>query len=163
MDKLEPVMNYESWHLCLSKWCSFNLASIWFREFQEATYRPRQTSHENEIILTDEWVATLEYKKYDDEIKTAHSGYMRSQGTVYVGNLKGVKHLYQHTFADTYSKAASQSFTWQKHQSRLLDMLKESSVTLLSTEATDVKNINRTRKRVLRTSWTAWLPALFSH
>ncbi|RBO11896.1 IS481 family transposase, partial [Vibrio cholerae] len=65
---------------------------------------------ENGIILTDEQVAALERKKHDDEacgeIETAHPGYLGSQDTFYVGNLKGVGRLYQQTFVDTYSKVA---------------------------------------------------------
>ena len=55
-------------------------------------------------------VAALEKKKHDDEacgeIETAHPGYLGSQDTFYVGNLKGVGRIYQQTFVDTYSKIA---------------------------------------------------------
>ena len=40
------------------------------------------------------------------EIETAHPGYLGSQDTFYVGNLKGVGRIYQQTFVDTYSKVA---------------------------------------------------------
>lgn len=67
--------------------------SIWLRNDLE-----RQVA-ENGIILTDEQVAALERKKYDDEacgeIETAHPGYLGSQGSFYVGNLKGVGRIYQ--------------------------------------------------------------------
>jgi hypothetical protein len=50
----------------------------------------------------------LERKHEDDvacgEIETAHPGYLGSQDTFYVGNLKGVGRIYQQTFIDTYSK-----------------------------------------------------------
>jgi transposase InsO family protein len=62
------------------------------------------------IILSDAQVAALEKKKQDDvasgEIETHHSGYLGSQDTFYVGNLKGVGRIYQQTFVDTYSKVA---------------------------------------------------------
>ena len=62
------------------------------------------------IILTDAQIAALEKKKKDDEasgeIETAHPGYLGSQDTFYVGNLKGVGRIYQQTFVDTYSKVA---------------------------------------------------------
>ncbi len=35
-----------------------------------------------------------------------HPGYLGSQDTFYVGNLKGVGRIYQQTFVDTYSKVA---------------------------------------------------------
>jgi transposase InsO family protein len=62
------------------------------------------------IILTDAQIAALEKKKQDDEasgeIETHHPGYLGSQDTFYVGNLKGVGRIYQQTFVDTYSKVA---------------------------------------------------------
>ena len=62
------------------------------------------------IILSDAQMAALEKKKHDDEacgeIETAHPGYLGSQDTFYVGNLKGVGRIYQQTFVDTYSKIA---------------------------------------------------------
>ena len=46
------------------------------------------------IELTDSQIAALERKASDDEacgeIETAHPGYLGSQDTFYVGNLKGV-------------------------------------------------------------------------
>jgi hypothetical protein len=57
--------------------------------------------------LTDAQAAALEKKKEDDvEIETAHPGYLGSQDTFYVGNLKGVGRIHQQTFVDTYSKVA---------------------------------------------------------
>jgi Integrase core domain len=62
------------------------------------------------ILLTDSQIAALERKKLDDEacgeIETHHPGYLGSQDTFYVGNLKGVGRIYQQTFVDTYSKVA---------------------------------------------------------
>jgi len=65
---------------------------------------------EEGVILTEAQVAALERKKSDDEacgeIETAHPGYLGSQDTFYVGNLKGVGRIYQQTFVDTYAKVA---------------------------------------------------------
>lgn len=62
------------------------------------------------ILLNDAQIAALEKKKQDDaacgEIETHHPGYLGSQDTFYVGNLKGVGRIYQQTFVDTYSKVA---------------------------------------------------------
>ncbi len=62
------------------------------------------------IVLTDAEIAALEKKAQDDEacgeIETAYPGYLGSQDTFYVGNLKGVGRIYQQTFVDTYSKVA---------------------------------------------------------
>lgn len=88
--------------------------SIWLRHDLE-NFKKRLKALEakiaNEhIILTDEQIAALEKKKHDDEacgeIETAHPGYLGSQDTFYVGNLKGVGRIYQQTFVDTYSKVA---------------------------------------------------------
>jgi hypothetical protein len=62
------------------------------------------------ITLNDAQIAALEKKKHNDEacgeIETAHPGYLGSQDTFYVGNLKGVGRVYQQTFVDAYSKIA---------------------------------------------------------
>ena len=62
------------------------------------------------LVLTESQLIALEKKKDDDiadgEIETAHPGYLGSQDTFYVGNLKGVGRIYQQTFVDTYSKVA---------------------------------------------------------
>ena len=88
--------------------------SIWLRNDLE-NFRKRLKALENKvatdgIILTESQVVALEKKKEDDiacgEIETAHPGYLGSQDTFYVGNLKGVGRIYQQTFVDTYSKVA---------------------------------------------------------
>lgn len=88
--------------------------SVWLRNNLE-NFKKRLKALEEKvandgIILTDAQVAALEKKKQDDEacgeIETAHPGYLGSQDTFYVGNLKGVGRVYQQTFVDTYSKIA---------------------------------------------------------
>ena len=88
--------------------------SIWVRNNLE-NFKKRLKALEDKvsndgIILNDAQVAALEKKKHDDEvcgeIETAHPGYLGSQDTFYVGNLKGVGRIYQQTFVDTYSKVA---------------------------------------------------------
>ena len=88
--------------------------SVWIRNDLE-NFKKRLKALEAKvaddgIILTDDQVAALERKKLDDqvsgEIETAHPGYLGSQDTFYVGNLKGVGRIYQQTFVDTYSKVA---------------------------------------------------------
>ena len=88
--------------------------SIWLRNNLE-NFKKRLMALEEKvasegIILSDVQVAALEKKKHDDEacgeIETHHPGYLGSQDTFYVGNLKGVGRIYQQTFIDTYSKVA---------------------------------------------------------
>lgn len=88
-----------------SIWIRYNLES-----FKKRLNALEETVAKDGIILTDVQVAVLEKKKHDDEacgeIETAHPGYLGSQDTFYVGNLKGVGRIYQQTFVDTYSKVA---------------------------------------------------------
>lgn len=88
--------------------------SIWLRHnlenFKKRLAALEQKVAQEGIILSDVQIAALEKKKDDDmacgEIETAHPGYLGSQDTFYVGNLKGVGRIYQQTFIDTYSKVA---------------------------------------------------------
>ena len=88
--------------------------SIWLRNNLE-NFKKRLAALEKKveqegILLTDDQIAALEKKKQDDEacgeIETHHPGYLGSQDTFYVGNLKGVGRIYQQTFIDTYCKVA---------------------------------------------------------
>lgn len=88
--------------------------SIWLRHGVES-FKKRLRALEEKvakegILLTDNQIAALERKKIDDEasgeIETHHPGYLGSQDTFYLGNLKGVGRIYQQTFVDTYSKVA---------------------------------------------------------
>lgn len=88
--------------------------SIWQRHNLE-NFRKRLKALEEKvaregIVLNDVQIAALEKKAQDDEacgeIETAHPGYLGSQDTFYVGNLKGVGRIYQQTYVDTYSKVA---------------------------------------------------------
>jgi hypothetical protein len=62
------------------------------------------------LILTESQLTALERAKEEKEahgeIETEHPGYLRAQDTYYVGNIKGVGHIYQQTFIDTYTKIA---------------------------------------------------------
>lgn len=85
--------------------------SVWLRhDLENFKKRLKAKVAEEGIILSDDQVAALEHKKLDDEvsgeIETHHPGYLGSQDTFYVGNLKGVGCIYQQTFVDTYSKVA---------------------------------------------------------
>ncbi len=55
--------------------------------------------------------------------RAGHPGYLGSQDTYYVGNLKGVGRIYQQTFIDTYSKLAFAKLYDHKHAITAADML----------------------------------------
>lgn len=107
--------------------------SIWLRH-NLANFKQRLNALEKEvaekgIILSESQVQALERKKDDDiacgEIETAHPGYLGSQDTFYVGNLKGVGRIYQQTFVDTYSKVAFAKLYTMKTAIAAADMLND--------------------------------------
>ena len=107
--------------------------SIWLRHNLE-NFKKRLKALEDKvanegIILSDEQIAALERKKQDDEacgeIETIHPGYLGSQDTFYVGNLKGVGRIYQQTFIDTYSKVAFAKLYTTKTPITAADMLND--------------------------------------
>lgn len=86
--------------------------SVWLRHnlenFKKRLKALEEKVARDDVELTDSQIAALERKASDDEacgeIETAHPGYLGSQDTFYVGNLKGVGRSYQQTFVDTYSR-----------------------------------------------------------
>lgn len=88
--------------------------SVWLRHSLQ-TFKLRLVLLEKKaadegLLLTEIQVAALERKRDEQqecgEIETAHPGYLGSQDTFYVGNMKGVGRIYQQTFVDTYAKMA---------------------------------------------------------
>ena len=59
------------------------------------------------------------------EIETEHPGYLGSQDTYYVGNIKGVGRIYQQTFIDTYSRVAFAKLYETKHAITSADILND--------------------------------------
>ena len=93
---------------------STGVRSVWLRTGLQ-TFKLRLAALEKKvaeegIVLTEAQVAALERKREEQlecgEIETAHPGYLGSQDTFYVGNMKGVGRIYQQTFVDTYAKVA---------------------------------------------------------
>ena len=88
--------------------------SVWLRHDLE-NFKKRLKALEvkvanDGIILNDVQLASLEKAKAKreavGEIETMHPGYLGSQDTYYVGNIKGIGRIYQQTFVDTYSRVA---------------------------------------------------------
>lgn len=88
--------------------------SVWLRHglqtFKRRLAALEKKAAEEGLLLTEVQVAALERKREEQlecgEIETAHPGYLGSQDTFYVGNMKGVGRIYQQTFVDTYAKVA---------------------------------------------------------
>lgn len=88
--------------------------SVWLRHSLE-NFKKRLKALEEKVAhdgieLTEAQIVTLELNASDGqacgEIETAHPGYLGSQDTFYVGNLKGAGRIYQQTCVDTYSTVA---------------------------------------------------------
>ena len=81
------------------------------------------------IILSEAQLIALERKKEQreahGEIETEHPGYLGSQDTYYVGNIKGVGRIYQQTFIDTYSRVAFAKLYTTKHAITSADILND--------------------------------------
>lgn len=109
------------------------IRSIWLRNNLE-TFKKRlkaleKKSAEEGILLTEEQLRCLEKAKDEKEahgeIETAHSGYLGSQDTYFVGTMKGVGRIYQQTFVDTYSRVAFAKLYTEKTAITAAHMLNE--------------------------------------
>lgn len=110
--------------------------SIWMRHDLQ-TFKLRlkaleAKSAQEGIVLTEAQLVALERakeeKKAHGEIETHHPGYLGAQDTYYVGNIKGVGHIYQQTFIDTYSKVAFTKLYDRKNALVAADMLNDQVV-----------------------------------
>jgi transposase InsO family protein len=81
------------------------------------------------LILTEAQLMAMERKKEKQEafgeIETEHPGYLGSQDTYYVGNIKGVGRIYQQTFIDTYTRVAFAKLYQSKHAITSADILND--------------------------------------
>lgn len=93
---------------------SGGVRSVWLRHdlevFDKRLKALEAAMAQDGLILTEAQMIALERKKEKreahGEIETEHPGYLGSQDTYYVGNIKGVGRIYQQTFIDTYSRVA---------------------------------------------------------
>lgn len=81
------------------------------------------------LVLTEAQVVALEKAKEEKEakgeIESNHPGYLGSQDTYYVGNIKGVGRVYQQTFVDTYCKVAQAKLYGTKDAITSADLLND--------------------------------------
>ena len=102
---------------------------IWLRQ-DLANFKTRLKALETIVvedggILTEAHVQALEKKKLHGRIETAHSGYLGSQDTFYIGTLKGVGRVYQQTYIDTYCKVAQVNLYTAKTPITAADLLND--------------------------------------
>lgn len=123
--------------------------SVWLRH-ELATFRQRLAALEKKaakegLLLTERQIAALERKREDDaasgEIETAHPGYLGSQDTFYVGNMKGVGRIYQQTFVDTYAKVAFAKLYTTKTPITAADLLNDRVLPFFAAEGVAVLRI----------------------
>lgn len=107
--------------------------SVWLRhDLETFTKRLKALSAkvaQDGLILTEDQLQALERAREEKaahgEIETEHPGYLGSQDTYYVGNIKGVGRIYQQTFIDTYCKVALVKLYDRKHAITAADMLND--------------------------------------
>jgi len=111
----------------------FGVRSVWQRNdleiFSKRLKALEAKVAQDGIILTEAQMIALERKKEKQEahgeIETEHPGYLGSQDTYYVGNIKGVGRIYQQTFIDTYSKVAFAKLYDRKNSLVAADILND--------------------------------------
>lgn len=123
--------------------------SIWLRHDLESFKKRLQALEakmaQDGVVLTEAQLQALEKGKSkreaQGEIETHHPGYLGSQDTYYVGNMKGVGKIYQQTFVDTYSRVAAVKLYTDKNALVAADLLNDRVLPLYTESGIDLIRI----------------------
>lgn len=75
------------------------------------------------------------------EIETLHPGYLGSQDTYYVGNIKGVGRIYQQTYIDTYCRVAQAKLYSTKDAITSADILNDRVLPMYEEQGVDLQRV----------------------
>ena len=115
---------------------------VWIRygleTFKKRLQALEEKSAREGLVLTEAPLAAMERRRDENEfcgeIETEHPGYLGSQDTFYVGNIKGVGRIYQQTFIDTYSSVAACKLYTMKTPITAADLLNDRVLPFFETQ-----------------------------